>query len=1290
MFQDKALGVLMKENRPSDLPKGIVSKLRAIRRRAIGLSLVRGLCLSLAVFITAVLIAMVVDMLAGWFDTRPRYAFTFVALAAGLISVLWWCIRPLLHRRSIIATAQEVDATLPQLEERWSTVTEISQNTDAPEVRGSETMIRKVVSEAESAEAAIVPNAIVSAQPLFRASRWLIGATAVVALLFALKFSEAKVLLQRFCFPGRDISLTQVTASPANVWVAKGEPLALNATLKGRLPKAPPHLSVANENGGTKEVAMTAKTGAPGSFQHAMSDVSDSFTYRVRSGDGQTPWQRITAVERPRIAEVKLKVTPPAYSKLPVDEKTSLPHAVRVLEGSELEVSFRSDQPLDRMLIDFGNGQSAQLTAQDGNWYRFNTRPTNSFTFAAAAINQYKLENKNKPSCRISVYEDLPPAVKVVEPSDDIAVIPGDKVNVVFEASDDLGVAKAEVIVATTKADGETNVLTIPVSLDDVQGKKQFRKSVQLDTKALGLKHGDQLSYVVQVTDTKENPAAAAAQSQQPKEQQLASAESPSEGQPKESKEGQQLAEAGKSEQKPGDDRGQSSKDSKEAQASNSKNDKQQESKQSPENESTLAAKAGKQNDSEPKESNAKPDPNEMSKRMLDVAGQCSACKPRNITVDETAGSYAGEKRKKLEIAIEPVLERLKELLAEAQVKTDSLRAPAVSTAGLQAAHAEVLNGAKQHIVDAQRAVSDLKGRTANTPYAFIGLQLNNIADSHVSPAYKSLSDVAFPPSATVSNVAYLEKGSFHIARARQMLDDLTKTYETVKRDQQVADAMQKLNKMHQIFLEDTQALLGSSKPKINSYDRKIAEVDDAYAEKLREMLEQKKKIMAELAKLLADDPRMLRRYMAMLELQGTSYRDQVTLLAERQKEIQQQVAKWNATPETNRTELLQQWRGGYAARQGEVVEASAKLRENMETWLPLDVKPDHPRVQSALTQAEKVVQLATECANPEATNAAQQALAELLVLRETLPDLADLNSTNRAKMTSYVANRLTEVESLITAHSGQTKITESLNAGDFPKVAEVVEHRIAQDTSALGDKLELAEQQVSSMSEEIAAKAAELNKTVEDEIIAPQQTSVGHLANRKMAPAQQSLDPIPPAFDKAEKTFDEMMKLILAKLDEEPPPSGGGEPPGADELLAMLEDEMKACEGLGIPCRPINVTLFRDWMRPNSGQGQGQGMGKAQAQAAQAQSEKGKAQSEQLEKKARESAQKALAEARKQGAVNEAAGVISRGEAWNRLASKLQKDLLQGRDNTPPEQYRAAIEAYFKTIAESSSAPAR
>ena len=92
--------------------------------------------------------------------------------------------------------------------------------------------------------------------------------------------------------------------------------------------------------------------------------------------------------------------------------------------------------------------------------------------------------------------------------------------------------------------------------------------------------------------------------------------------------------------------------------------------------------------------------------------------------------------------------------------------------------------------------------------------------------------------------------------------------------------------------------------------------------------------------------------------------------------------------------------------------------------------------------------------------------------------------------------------------------------------------------------------------------------------------------------------------------------------------------------------------------------------------------MGRAQAQAAQAQSEEGKAQTQRIEKKARESALKALAEAKQQTATDDSAPV-SRGEAWNKLVSKLQKELLQGRDNTPPEQYRAAIESYFKTISE-------
>ena len=108
--------------------------------------------------------------------------------------------------------------------------------------------------------------------------------------------------------------------------------------------------------------------------------------------------------------------------------------------------------------------------------------------------------------------------------------------------------------------------------------------------------------------------------------------------------------------------------------------------------------------------------------------------------------------------------------------------------------------------------------------------------------------------------------------------------------------------------------------------------------------------------------------------------------------------------------------------------------------------------------------------------------------------------------------------------------------------------------------------------------------------------------------------------------------------------------------------------------------------MKPGSGMSQG--MGQAQAQAAQAQAQQAKADAERLEKQARENAQKAAQAALKNGASIKEDPVATgdRSPAWNKLASRLQRDLLQGRDNTPPEQYRTAIDSYFKIISETTS----
>ena len=65
-------------------------------------------------------------------------------------------------------------------------------------------------------------------------------------------------------------------------------------------------------------------------------------------------------------------------------------------------------------------------------------------------------------------------------------------------------------------------------------------------------------------------------------------------------------------------------------------------------------------------------------------------------------------------------------------------------------------------------------------------------------------------------------------------------------------------------------------------------------------VLEKKRDIQAELAKLLAKDPRLLRRFMARTRLEADTLRDQMTILARRQQKLSGQTDTWVAAPDAD------------------------------------------------------------------------------------------------------------------------------------------------------------------------------------------------------------------------------------------------------------------------------------------------------------------------------------------------------------------------------------------------------
>jgi len=278
----------------------------------------------------------------------------------------------------------------------------------------------------------------------------------------------------------------------------------------------------------------------------------------------------------------------------------------------------------------------------------------------------------------------------------------------------------------------------------------------------------------------------------------------------------------------------------------------------------------------------------------------------------------------------------------------------------------------------------------------------------------------------------------------------------------------------------------------------------------------------------------------------------------------------------------------------------------------------------------------------------------------------------------------MTEVGTLITRQSGWIKKIHALRDGDYPQAAEVDQHRLTLDTRELSEQVEAQTLSVRELSEAIGAKAEELNGTVGNQILPEQSEATAALSAKTVPKAALHQTAATTAFATAEKQFDELLRLIIAKLDAAPPPTDPGKNQTLEDMLAMLQDEKKAMAGLGIPCRPMNVSIARDWMKPGSCSNPGA----AQANAAQAQARIAAQKTDRVSEQARKLAQKHASELA-EIQTGPTSGPKRPAKSWNTLVSQLGDELRQGRDNVPPEQYRQAIEQYFNTISKTVPAAA-
>ncbi|MEW6774882.1 MAG: DUF4175 family protein [Bdellovibrionota bacterium] len=204
--------------------------------------------------------------------------------------------------------------------------------------------------------------------------------------------------------------------------------------------------------------------------------------------------------QRDILADLTVEVKYPTYTGLPPKRVVGGDGTVSALKGSVVSVSARSLESIDEVALEIfagaaGVSEGAPSLSLQGNVE--GGRVINAgFTVSESGSYRFLLDGDPTRYYPIQMTEDAYPSVNMPEPSVEREVTPKDVVDVLYNASDDFGVTKME-LVAEVAGREERKMLFEP---QDLSLAHQGR--LALDLSMLGIEEGDEsITLYVEATD---------------------------------------------------------------------------------------------------------------------------------------------------------------------------------------------------------------------------------------------------------------------------------------------------------------------------------------------------------------------------------------------------------------------------------------------------------------------------------------------------------------------------------------------------------------------------------------------------------------------------------------------------------------------------------------------------------------------------------------------------------------------------------------------------------------------
>jgi hypothetical protein len=529
---------------------------------------------------------------------------------------------------------------------------------------------------------------------------------------------------------------------------------------------------------------------------------------------------------------------------------------------------------------------------------------------------------------------------------------------------------------------------------------------------------------------------------------------------------------------------------------------------------------------------------------------------------------------------------------------------------------------------DVETMIANLRKETRDEQFAFVGLQMVDIGRSHVTPARERVF-IAIREPQTIGDLN--PRGALQqVIRARELLDSLLKRYDRVESERKLANALQEAVKFYEIYIEKTQQLLREAQQNRNPLERKMAvlELDQDYLDRYAEVLRLRRDMMAEFGRFLADDPRLLARYLELIKRRRTSLRDQLSERAEQQAEISTELNSWLSAGAGQQQDL---WLLAVELRMQSstlLAKDAAELSERIEKQLPLalEARQGSPLrivdLGHQVAETARSISLAARRQIRQPANGADlrpqaESLAGMLEELDTRLDELGFQHEREADVTGYVTSRLLESRAVANQADEWVQIALHVHGRQFHRLVEVDQRRLAVATELLRVDMLSMESELNEQFQRVSEKSIppEIAQLVQDlqrqmQLICIHQGAADYAMTQDRLPdARTLLAEVDAGFVRALELFDKIRRDVAAALDEFAPRNpniADLRDPTLDEFLTQLEREPNIESQLGLPERPTNLRVIAETMmwQQTGGQMLGGAVAAANARAMKAEKE--------------------------------------------------------------------------------------